>query len=116
MVDVQYVLRRSNGYFIYSTADCGVGCGTGEPARLKLGPDGPLIPGLDDVLTGMRPGGKRRALVPPALGYDGRPGGEPQPPEYGQRRQARRRVAATGPLRALPGFSPALLCGGERGS
>jgi FKBP-type peptidyl-prolyl cis-trans isomerase len=34
----------------------------------------------------MRPGEKRRALVPPELGYV-KKGAAPQPPEFGQKRQ-----------------------------
>ena len=34
----------------------------------------------------MQPGEKRRALIPPAVGYVTK-GMEPQPPEFGQRRQ-----------------------------
>jgi len=81
-----WILRRANGYFIYGSVDCGIGCGNGDPSEYVLGPDGRLIPGLDELLTGMRPGEKRRALVPPELGYVSK-GMEPQPPEFGQKRQ-----------------------------
>ena len=81
-----WILRRANGYFIYGSIDCGIGCGNGDPDEFVLGPKGTLIAGLDDLLTGMRPGEKRRALVPPELGYM-RKGAAPQPPEYGQKRQ-----------------------------
>lgn len=30
---------------------------------------GGVIPGLKEVLVGMQPGGKRRALIPPSEGY-----------------------------------------------
>ena len=83
-----YVMRRANGYFIYGTIDCGVGCGNGDPAEYVLGPDGNLIAGLDELLTGMKPGEKKRALIKPELGYQSNPKGlDPQPPEFGQRRQ-----------------------------
>jgi len=81
-----WILRRANGYFIYGSIDCGIGCGNGDPDEFTLGPKGTLISGLDDVLTGMRPGEKRRALVPPELGYV-KKGAAPQPPEFGQKRQ-----------------------------
>ena len=81
-----WIIRRANGYFIYGSIDCGIGCGNGDPSEYKLGPDGSLIAGLDELLTGMQPGEKRRALVPPALGYV-RKGMEPQPPDFGQKRQ-----------------------------
>lgn len=81
-----YVLRRANGYFIYGSIDCGIGCGNGDPAEFVLGPTGTLIQGLDELLTGMRPGEKRRALIPPSLGYTNK-GLSPQPPEFGQKRQ-----------------------------
>ena len=87
----EYVMRRANGYFIYGTIDCGIGCGNGDPYEAKLGPSGRLIPGLDELLTGMRPGGKRKALIKPELAYrDGPTTLLPQPPEYGQRRQIQR--------------------------
>ena len=31
--------------------------------------DGSVIAGLREVLEGMQPGGKRRALIPPSAGY-----------------------------------------------
>jgi FKBP-type peptidyl-prolyl cis-trans isomerase len=40
----------------------------GPPAALRLGAPGPM-PGLSAGLTGMRPGGDRTVLVPPALGF-----------------------------------------------
>jgi len=38
------------------------------PVSFKLG-DGQLIPGLEEVLVGMRKGSKRRALIPAEAGY-----------------------------------------------
>ncbi len=68
VVSYDYTLRRANGYFIYATIDCGIGCGDGTPETATLGKT-PLIAGLEELLTGMKPGEKRRALVPPSLGY-----------------------------------------------
>ncbi|GFR49598.1 hypothetical protein Agub_g11667 [Astrephomene gubernaculifera] len=83
-----YVLRRSNGYFIYGTVE-GVSF---QPLDVPVGPvsarlgSGELIQGLEQVLQGMAPGCKRRALIPPELGYVA--GGEgPQPPTFATRRQ-----------------------------
>ena len=91
VVQFEWTLRRRNGYFIFSTQDCGIGCGDGSPSFAVLGETnagqpGGLILGLDDLLTGMRPGGKRRALIPASLGYTAA-GAMPQPLEFGQQRQ-----------------------------
>ena len=49
---------------------------------------GEVIPGLEEVLTGMKAGGKRRALIPPELGYASDPNNaQPQPPTFASRRQ-----------------------------
>eukprot|EP00887_Chlorella_sp_A99_P007910 scaffold12.g7910.t1 len=86
---LDYVLRRDNGYFIYSTVE-GVSF---QPRDLPTGPlavalgSGELIAGLEEVLTGMRAGGKVRALVPPGLGYEAAPAGLPQMPTFATRRQ-----------------------------
>ena len=94
-------MRRANGYFIYGTIDCGIGCGNGDPRGGGFGPCGRRIPGLDELLTGMRPGGKRKALIKPELAYrDGPTTLLPQPPEYGQRRQIQR-VSSSQARRAL---------------
>ena len=113
-IQFDYTLRRANGYFIYATVACGIGCGDGTPEVAQLGKTA-LIVGLEELLTGMRPGEKRRALIPPALGYARcveskgrhqpassqgtdsglatlvtvarRDGLLPQPPDFGQRRQ-----------------------------
>lgn len=42
--------------------------------------DGSVVPGLEDVLVGTRPGSKFRALVPPEMGYATAPGALPQVP------------------------------------
>eukprot|EP00850_Spirogloea_muscicola_P021375 SM000246S08218 [mRNA] locus=s246:146123:148325:- [translate_table: standard] len=81
-VQFNYVCRRSNGYFVYSTVD--PFSGEAQPATLPLG-EGKMILGLEEVLYGMRPGGKRRALVPPSAGYVSSDL-EPQPKEFGPRR------------------------------
>ncbi len=47
-----------------------------------------IIPGLEEVLEGMRPGGRRRALIPPELGYAADPtNAQPQPPTFATKRQ-----------------------------
>ena len=57
-----------------------------EPFTFTLGsPD--VIPGLSSVVAGMRPGGKRRALLPPAAAYGAFPSLAPQPPTFAARRQ-----------------------------
>ena len=70
VVEIDYVLRRSNGYFIYGTIQ-GVSFQPSdvptEPFLFKVGSE-TVIPGLSDVVRGMRKGGKRRALIPPRLG------------------------------------------------
>lgn len=71
IVEIDYILRRSNGYFIYGTVP-GVSFQPldipAEPFQFKIGSDD-VIPGLSDVVKGMRKGSKRRALIPPRLGY-----------------------------------------------
>ncbi|OMP06947.1 hypothetical protein COLO4_07744 [Corchorus olitorius] len=66
IVQVNYVCRRSNGYFVHSTVD--QFSGESSPVTLPLD-ENQIIKGLKDVLTGMKVGGKRRALIPPSVGY-----------------------------------------------
>jgi len=93
-ITFDYVLRRSNGYFVYSTT--GSGSGQQEPTKFaqnfqeepvtfKLG-KGQMIAGLDDILLGAKVGQRVRALVPPEVGYVSNKL-EPQPPSFGPRRE-----------------------------
>ncbi|KAA8523528.1 hypothetical protein F0562_009951 [Nyssa sinensis] len=66
LVEVNYVCRRSNGYFVHSTVD--QFSGESAPVILPLD-EKQIIKGLKDVLIGMKVGGKRRALIPPSVGY-----------------------------------------------
>lgn len=85
---LDYVLRRANGYFIYSTLE-GVSFQPQDvptgPVRLKL--DGTMLPGLVEAIVGMRKGGRRRVLVPPDVGYLAGSGLQPTMPTFATKRQ-----------------------------
>ncbi|KAL2945055.1 Peptidyl-prolyl cis-trans isomerase FKBP16-1 chloroplastic [Bienertia sinuspersici] len=82
VVVFNYVCRRSNGYFVYSTVD--QFNGEAMPVTLPLD-EKQIIKGLKDVLIGMKVGGKRRALIPPSTGYVNE-NLKPLPEEFGPRR------------------------------
>ncbi|KAI3456777.1 hypothetical protein Pfo_013440 [Paulownia fortunei] len=81
-VQFNYVCRRSNGYFVHSTVD--QFSGESSPVILPLD-DEQIIRGLKEVLIGMKVGGKRRALIPPSVGYISDTL-QPIPEEFGPRR------------------------------
>lgn len=83
-VSIQYVLRRSNGYFI----DASYGFDRFETFPFRFG-RGQVIAGFEIGVDGMREGGRRRFVVPPSLGYvhgAGKKDAGPIPPDYGARR------------------------------
>lgn len=87
-VNLQWVLRRSNGYFVDSSA-----VSDSVPFIFSVGDPKGAIAGLDEGVRGMRAGGTRRVLIPPGLAWvegvdDGRPG--PIPAGFGPRQQMRR--------------------------
>ncbi|TVU32953.1 hypothetical protein EJB05_24718 [Eragrostis curvula] len=82
LVEFNYVCRRANGYFVHSTVD--QFSGESKPVTLPLGGK-EMIRGLKDVLIGMKVGGKRRALIPPEVGYVDETL-KPIPEEFGPRR------------------------------
>ncbi|XP_024977424.1 peptidyl-prolyl cis-trans isomerase FKBP16-1, chloroplastic isoform X2 [Cynara cardunculus var. scolymus] len=82
LVEVNYVCRRANGYFVHSTVD--QFSGESSPVILPLN-EKEIIKGLKEVIMGMKVGGKRRALIPPAVGYVNKNLG-PIPDEFGPRR------------------------------
>jgi len=86
-VNLQWVLRKSNGYFVDSSE-----VQNGVPFIFTVG-DKTAIVGLDEGVKGMKQSGTRRILIPPSLAYakgleDGLPG--PLPAGYGPRQQMRR--------------------------
>jgi FKBP-type peptidyl-prolyl cis-trans isomerase len=86
-VNMQWVLRKSNGYFVDSSER-----NESVPFIFTVG-DGTAIAGLDEAVRGMKVGGVRRVLIPPSLAYvegldDGKPG--PVPTGFGPRQQMRR--------------------------
>ena len=86
-VNMQWVLRKSNGYFVDSSAVQG-----DVPFIFTVG-DGTAIKGVDEGIRGLQEGGVRRILMPPSLAYadgleDGKPG--PLPAGYGPRTQMKR--------------------------
>ncbi|KAL6888309.1 hypothetical protein ACP4OV_009335 [Aristida adscensionis] len=82
LVKFNYVCRRANGYFVHSTVD--QFSGESKPVTLPLSGE-EMIRGLKDVLIGMKVGGKRRALIPPEVGYINETL-QPIPEEFGPRR------------------------------
>ncbi|KAJ1278393.1 hypothetical protein BS78_04G076000 [Paspalum vaginatum] len=82
LVQFNYVCRRANGYFVHSTVN--QFSGESKPVTLPLGGE-EMIRGLRDVLIGMKAGGKRRALIPPEVGYTSETL-KPVPEEFGPRR------------------------------
>lgn len=86
-VNLQWVLRKSNGYFVDSSDK-----NDGVPFIFKVG-DGQAIAGVDEGIRGMKQGGVRRLIIPPSLAFvqgleDGKPG--PLPNGFGPRQQMRR--------------------------
>jgi FKBP-type peptidyl-prolyl cis-trans isomerase len=84
---LQWVLRKSNGYFVDSSDVVGV------PFIFKIGDPNGAIVGVDEGIRGMRMGGTRRLLIPVNQGYvqgldDDKPG--PMPQGFGPRQQMRR--------------------------
>ncbi|KAL2956189.1 hypothetical protein AAZX31_18G071700 [Glycine max] len=82
LVTFNCVCRRANGYFVFSTVD--QFNGESNPVILPLD-ENQMIVGLKEVLTGMKVGGKRRALIPPSVGYVNE-NLQPIPEEFGPRR------------------------------
>ncbi|XP_050140415.1 peptidyl-prolyl cis-trans isomerase FKBP16-1, chloroplastic isoform X2 [Malus sylvestris] len=82
LVEINYVCRRTNGYFVHSTVD--QFSGESAPVILPLD-EKQIIEGLKEVLVGMKTGGKRRALIPPYVGYTNE-NLKPIPEEFGPRR------------------------------
>jgi hypothetical protein len=85
--NLQWVLRRSNGYFVDSSER-----NESVPFIFTIG-DGKAIKGIDEAVRGMQVGGVRRIIIPPSLAYvegleDGKPG--PLPYGFGPRQQMRR--------------------------
>eukprot|EP00536_Pseudo-nitzschia_multiseries_P005559 jgi/Psemu1/303433/fgenesh1_kg.105_\ len=95
-VNVQWVLKRSNGYTIDASANH-----DGVPFIFVVGagqspnPKSRAIAGLDEGIRGMRVGGIRRIVIPPSLAYveglndDGSSPG-PVPPGFGPKQRIRR--------------------------
>jgi len=82
-VNLQWVLRKSNGYFVDSSQVAY----DGVPFIFVVG-DGTAIAGVDEGVQGMASGGVRRLLIPPSLAYvngldNDKPG--PMPVGFGPR-------------------------------
>ena len=92
-VNIQWVLKRSNGYSIDSSAQ-----NDGVPfifvvGNSKQGKENRAISGLDEGIRGMRVGGIRRIVIPPSLSYveglgEDSPG--PVPPGFGPKQRIKR--------------------------
>mmetsp|Transcript_18361 Transcript_18361/g.39743 ORF Transcript_18361/g.39743 Transcript_18361/m.39743 type:complete len:258 (-) Transcript_18361:116-889(-) len=99
-VNIQWVLKRSNGYFVDSSER-----NDGIPFIFTVGDPKGAIAGLDEGIRGMRAGGIRRIVIPPELAYvdgveDGKPG--PVPEGFGPKQRIRRVMIL---LKDIPGES-----------
>ena len=84
-VQFQWVLRRSNGYYVDSS-----GTEPGNEFIYKVGNLKKVIRGIDEGIRGMKVGGVRRLAIPPQLAWtegldSSNPG--PIPSDFGPRRQ-----------------------------
>ena len=89
-VQFQWVLRRSNGYFVDASSNY-----DNEPFIYKVGNTKKVIKGLDEAIRGMKQGGVRRISIPPSAAFvggvgDDKPG--PMPAGFGPRRQILTRI------------------------
>jgi FKBP-type peptidyl-prolyl cis-trans isomerase len=89
-VQFQWVLRRSNGYFVDASSNYG-----DEPFIYKVGNTKKVIKGVDEGIRGMKVGGVRRMNIPPLMAFvagvgDDKPG--PMPAGFGPRRQIETRI------------------------
>ena len=107
-VSLQWVLRRSNGYYV----DGSVKMLSAQSGAVKVGDnfdesnnfvftvgDGQAMPGIDQGVRGMKQGGIRRLVLPIKAAYSlplDRSGG-PVPSEYGPRRQIERELQRQDP-------------------
>jgi FKBP-type peptidyl-prolyl cis-trans isomerase len=89
-VNIQWSLKRSNGYIIDSSAN-----NDGVPFIFIVGDTKGqrAIPGLDEGIRGMRVGGICRIVIPPSLSFvegleEGRPG--PIPLGFGPKQRIKR--------------------------
>jgi FKBP-type peptidyl-prolyl cis-trans isomerase len=114
-VNIQWALKRSNGYSIDSSANNDgvpfifvVGAKEGNRAiagkfecvstdflchLIDLNANEPTILGLDEGIRGLHVGGIRRIVIPPSLAYvegleNGKPG--PIPPDFGPKQRIQR--------------------------
>lgn len=111
-VSLQWVLRRSNGYFVDSSLGAlasGPQGGTlalGTDQSTQFDPfvftvgDGRALPGLDEGVRGMRAGGVRRLVLPLKAAYTtpiDKCAQGPLPQGFGPRRQLEREYAKSDP-------------------
>lgn len=62
--NLQWVLRRSNGYYVEASKD-----NDSVPFIFNVGDSKKAIAGLNEGIQGMKVGGVRRLLIPPSLAY-----------------------------------------------